>query len=262
MIMTLHINCFFEGGVPQPHNISLVSDKDYFTWFEQVNFTATVTDVWGDPISGLTVGLYDVSYGRILNMVDNGDGTYSGSVDYSWKNVNSVFAKIDDLSSEIISVQYYEYYNEGDNTNYVTVGSGATFTSNGTYITATSNSGEKYATINASMLVFMDWEFSFEIAENGVNEDFQWQMANKTVYGTSEYLKAGSNTYYFDAPTPLKGKRVAIRYSYMTSKIGVYIDDVLMANATKSLYPDTIGWFMNANGTQYYKNIEIKKLGS
>ena len=261
--MTLHINCFFEGGVPQPQNISLVSDKDYFTWFEPVNFTATVTDVWGDPISGLTVSLYGVSYGRIGNMVDNGDGTYSGSVDYSWRNEEGVFAKIDDLSSEIISVQYYEYYNEGDNTNYVTVGSGATFTSNGTYITATSNSGEKYANINAYMLVFGDWEFSFEIAENGVNEDFQWQINNKTIYGTSEYLKAKGQFYYFTAPTPLKGKKVAIRYIYLESTIEVYIDDVLMTSTRITpLYPDSIGWFMNANGTQYYKNIVIKMLGS
>ena len=237
-------------------SLALSSNKSILSYADSDSCTLTATYT-GASVTGKTVKLYKASDdSEITTMTDNNDGTYTATYNSAGVGDISFYAKVGTLVSETYEVIDGKYYNDGTHVRNVTVDSGATFSTNGSYITASSSSGEKYAKINIG--ASGDWEFSFKIAENGTNGEFQWQINNNATYGAGGYAKINGNYYNFTAPTPMKDRTVAIRYQ--NGVLGVYIDNTLMASASASITLSNFGFYMNQGRTQYYKDILLKPL--
>lgn len=91
-------------------SISLSSDKNIVSLYDNEEFTLTTTvlDENGNRIRGETVNLYcndNGSFELVNSMIDNNDGTYELTINSNGLGDRKFYAKIDTLSSDIITIE-------------------------------------------------------------------------------------------------------------------------------------------------------------
>ena len=156
----------------------------------------------------------------------------------------------------------------GINTNAFIIPSSTTFTSDGLKITATTNtSGEKIVYFDHTFDNSDNWVFETEVAKIG-----QYQVMAVVWNDTSFY---GANTFQVNYLSDRWYSNMEdTAYTYHTPRIGdkfivrrengvtsTYLNDDLIQSKTishKSTFK--IGYFINFDRIQYYKNIKIKRL--
>ena len=156
----------------------------------------------------------------------------------------------------------------GINTNAFIIPSSTTFTSDGLKITATTNtSDEKIVYFDHTFDNSDNWVFETEVAAIG-----RYQMMAVVWNDTSFY---GANTFQVNYISDRWYSEMdGISYTYHTPRIGdkftvrrengvtsIYLNDDLIQSKTishKSTFK--IGYFINYDRIQYYKNIKIKRL--
>ena len=157
----------------------------------------------------------------------------------------------------------------GINVNAFTVPSDTTFTSDGTKITATtSTSGEKLVYFDHTFSNNDNWLFETELAQLGVSQSFSIVWNDSSFYGGQEKTTGQTlinNAYSNMGTNQNKSHTFAVGDKYkIVRQSGVttaYINDESIQSKTVSHKTSfKVGYFINQNRTQYYKNIKVKLL--
>lgn len=165
------------------------------------------------------------------------------------------------LVSEIYAIEDCWYANDGSSVGSLEIGSGAICTSNGSYITLTTNtSGEKDVKLPVNLTG--DWEFTTDLAELGINQDLtfkvgsgnQWGAADHAVNRITVNLGNGSNYY-----TKTISKGDTMKITYVNGSMSVYWNKEYLTSRSVSV-SGKMGYYQITGRTQYIKNIKIKPL--
>lgn len=280
-IGTLSLKAVFEGTdnfkncesssitvtvvAPSYDGVEITSDKSILSYYDSDSAVLTAQLLDGSSsasVSGVNIGIYQDNV--LVDTVTTGN---DGSATYTYNSQgigDTVFeAKVGSLSSETYTVEDCIFY--GLNTNAFTIPSNTTFSSNGQYITATTNTiGEKLVTLNHTLANEDNWVFENEVAYKGESEQlFAIIWNDNTYYGGAGY---GENyVYSYMGSQTKKTHTVAIGDKFTVRRengtTSVYINGDLIESKTvshKSTFK--VGYFINKGRAQYYKNIKIKPL--
>ena len=160
-----------------------------------------------------------------------------------------------------IYVQDSWYYNDGSSVSSLEIGSGAICTSNGSYITLTTNtSGEK--DVKLPVTLTGDWEFTTDIAELGTNQDLTFKVGSGSQWGAVDHsanritvnLGNGSNYY-----TKTISKGDTLKVTYINGTMSVYWNDEYLTSRTVSI-SGKMGYYQVNGRTYHIKNIKLKPL--
>lgn len=253
-----------SGSTPVVTSVSLSSDKSVLSAYdsESAVLSATVLDQSSNPMSGETVTFYKGST-SIGTATTNSSGIATKSYSATGSGDVTFKATCESIDSSTITVEDCIFY--GLNTNAFTIPSSTTFSSNGTYITAsTSTNGEKIVTLNHTLANADNWVFENEVAYTGTSEQLLAIIWNdSTYYGGHGY---GENyVYSYMGSQTKKTHTVALGDKFIVRRengtTSVYINDELIESKTVSHKSSfKVGYFINKGRTQYYKNIKLKAL--
>ena len=243
--------------------IELTSDKSILSYYdsETATLTATVREN-GVVVSGKTVEFFKGS-SSLGTATTNSSGIATKSYSSTGAGDVTFKATCESIDSSTITVEDCIFY--GLNTNAFTIPSSTTFSSNGTYITAsTSTSSEKIVTLNHTLANADNWVFENEVAYTGTSEQLLAIIWNdSTYYGGHGY---GENyVYSYMGSQTKKTHTVALGDKFIVRRengtTSVYINDELIESKTVSHKSSfKVGYFINKGRTQYYKNIKLKPL--
>ena len=239
----------------------LTANKQTISYYDSETSTLTATYVEG---TGAIVELYDASDDTLIaTMNDEGDGTYTYTYTSTGAGDISFYAKVGSLVSETCVIEDCLFY--GINVNAFTVPSSTTFTSDGTKITATTSaSSEKVVYFNHTFSNTDDWLFETELAQTSSPQGMGIVWNDNSFYG-GEYPSTN------EAYSTMTGTAVRVSHTFsagdkfkVVRQNGVttaYINNESIQSLTTSHKTSfKIGYFINKNRTQYYKNIKIKLL--
>lgn len=244
----------------QALTLSLSANKNVLSYFDSE--TATLTAVYSGG-SGATIELYNAATSvKIGNFTDAGNGNYTYSYSSAGTGDISLMAKIGTLESSSVSIEDCIFY--GINTNAFTIPSNATFTSDGSKITATTNtSGEKLVQFNHDFNQSDDFLYEVEYAEIGSYQGIAMCINNCDYYG-GQYPNSSSAFASFGSDVRVSHSfAIGDKYKFIKQNgtTYAYINDTLIKSAEVSYNSTfTVGFYINRNRTQYYKNIKIKPI--
>lgn len=266
-IVTSNGGVLYQKQSPTPtptvSSVSLASDKSILSAYhsESATLSATVSDSNNSAVSGVTVEFFNGST-SLGTSTTNSNGVATKSYSATGSGDVSLTATSSNVSSTAITVEDCLFY--GIDTTAFTIPSNTTFTSDGTKITATTNtSNEKIVYFNHIFSNNDNWLFETEIAQLGTVQSMAVVWNDNTYYGGEGnnanyvYSYMGSQTKWTYEPSVGDVFKV-VRENGDTS---VYFANHLIETKTinhKSSFK--IGYFINRNRTQYYKNIKIKAL--
>ena len=151
------------------------------------------------------------------------------------------------------------YWNDGSSVTGLEIDSGVSCTSNGDYITITTNtSGEKFVRVPVS--VNGNWEYSVELAKLGTTQHMTF-VFNTTYWGAEDDSAvavnlANSTTRYNHTPSV----NDIIKVKYLNGVITTYINDTQLKTKSASISNTKHGFFTNNGRVQNIKNIKVKAL--
>ena len=256
------INGSYIRNITAEYLIGLTAEKTIVSYANNETIQVHATYYNG---SGATMGLYNADTNtKIGDFTDNGDGTYTCIYESTGAGDVNLIAKVGTTTSPTLTIEDCLFY--GIDTTKFTIPSDATFTSDGSKITATtSTSGEK--------LVYFDYEFNqndnflfeSEVAELGVSQVVGMCWNDVDYYGgqysdtNRAYAHLTNNDAWITHTFAVGDKYRVVRQGNTTS---AYINDDLISSNTSSSYKSTfkVGFFINPSRTQHYKNIKIKLL--
>ena len=253
-------------STPVPTSMTVSSSKDILSYYdsESATLTALVKDQNGSPMSGQTVtmGVYHGStLVETLSVSDVGDGSYTAS--YSSKGSGDLSINVECMNLlETYSVEDCLYWNDGSSVGSLEVGSNVSCTSNGEYITITTNtSGEKDVKIPVTLTG--DWEFETTLAENmpigsqltfKVGTGQQWGAFNPDNTITVKL----SSSQNFNKTVQ---KDMAYKITYINGVMAVYWNNEQLTSKSLTLSSGVkMGYYTNNGRYQYIKNIKLKAL--
>lgn len=189
------------------------------------------------------------------------DSSGIATVSYYGKGAGDIYIK----ASCMFVFKRYDVHDclwgtDGSSVGSLEVGSGVSCTSNGDYITITTNtSGEKYVKLPVNLP--SEFEFTTEIAENGNINYIAWQIHNGQYYGYG----AGTN-----GAVRISGSSVNNNYSWtkghilkiirQNGTVSVYYDNTLLTSNNIDFTGYDIGFYTNQGRVQHLKNIMLKPL--
>ncbi len=170
------------------------------------------------------------------------------------------------LVSEIYSIEDCMFY--GINTNAFIIPSSTTFTSDGSKITAKTNtSGEKIVYFDHTFSNSDNWLFETELAQIGIYQSMAIVWNDNSFYGANSFETTFTSSNWYSEMNgrstlshyPTAGDKYIVRRE--NGVTSTYLNDDLIQSKTishKSTFK--IGYFINPDRIQYYKNIKIKRL--
>lgn len=269
---TLSINAVFEGtdnfnrassnnvSIEVNDYIDLTSDKDILSYVDGDEAVLTATLYSPDKIDKTVTfevrKQSDDSLIETLTAVTDNSGI--ATVGYTSKHANLLNIKaISGSLSDVTQIDDLLYYNNGDHVTGMTIDNGVSCTSNGSYITITTNTNsEKYVKIPIS--IDGDWEYSIRLAKRGTSADIQWQINNNSHYGSIAYARI-NGTYQYFTISPAVGDVLTIQ-----QKNGAV--NILYNNTQQVSFPNTnitlsnCGFYINPNRTIHVNEIKIRQL--
>ena len=262
-VMTLdHIGVELIAG----NQILSYADEQQTAGSQYATVRFTAYDAEDTVIPNLALD-FKVGTGAVTTVTTDSDGRY----EYTYHSqgigdVEIVASKTVDgiLVSKTYSIEdCWEYY-DGSSVTGLSIDSGVSCTSNGSYITITKNtSGERYVYLSKTLANSDNWEFSVEIAQLGTEQTLAVGFNNATFYGgTSE-----NDTKYFSAMGSMVSKNKTpsvgdvykvIRENGVTT---VMINDETIDSKTVSHNTSfKCGFYTNNGRIQNVKNIKLKPL--
>ena len=247
----------------------LTSDKSVLSYADSDSCVLTATYT-GSTVAGHTVKLYDASDdSEVATMVDNGDGTYSAT--YVSQGVGDIgfYAVSGNFVSEIFAIEDIAYYNSGDHITGLVNPSSADVSTNGTYITITTNTnGEKW--VYPSLDFTTNDNFSIEAEYGGVGttqfltlfiKDPSYNYAYVVFNDSGVYGRIFNNSGNISkSMTPQAGDKLKLEHNNGTTTI--YVNDVSLYSKSGSYGSGTfhLGFYTNNGRVQTIKNIKIRRL--
>ena len=166
---------------------------------------------------------------------------------------------------ETFVVQDCHYWNDGSRVSDLEIGTGVSCTSNGDYVTITTDtSGEKYVWIPVTLANSDNWVYEVEIADTGtlqsvaINYDNSDKWAGHSINGSQWFANSGTNDTYTQA-YQVGDKLTIIRENGVDKAI--LNDNIIISNRTAS-HNSTfkVGFYTNNGRVQKIKNIKLKAL--
>ena len=169
---------------------------------------------------------------------------------------------------ETYEVQDCHYWNDGSSVTGLEIGTGVSCTSNGDYITITTNtSGEKQVWVPVTLANSDNWIYEVEIADTvtgstnqpiAINYDNASKWAGHSVGTNQWFANSGVNDTYAQA-YQVGDKLTIIRENGVDKAI--LNDNIIISNRTAS-HNSTfkVGFYTNNGRTQKVKNIKLKAL--
>ena len=250
-----------QGSVTK--TLTLTSDKSILSFYdsESAVLSATYTEN-GSPVENVTVEFFKGST-SLGTASTNSNGVATKSYSSAGVGDVSFTASVGSLVSETYVVEDCLFY--GINTSAFIIPSNTTFTSDGTKITATTNtSGEKLVYFDHTFSNNDNWIFETEVAQIGTdqsiavvwNDNSFWggQTRNeiRQVYSTME----GEQSLW---ETVEVGKKFIITRENGVTTVS-FNDKTVQSKTISHKSSFKVGYFINKNRVQYYKNIKIKAL--
>ena len=258
-----------------PESLSLTSDKSILSYndTESAILTATVTGSDSNPYSGATVimrayKVSDDSFVDALTVVDNGDGTYSGT--YVSGGVGDIYIKAEcNLVSKRYAIQDCNYANDltsSDGHWTIPSSANASYSSNGMKL-----QGSSWSDCFLNIEITKPSSIEYDITDYGgdvkyqnylwdsnkANRRFHMWFNNSSSLTIFDYYNSSANSINYTIPT---GSHIKVNVK--ADSLELYVDDVL--KITKSNYTmDSTFIFGLATGTSRsttYKNLKIKPL--
>ena len=237
-------------------SIPLSANKSILSYYDSESATLTATYE-----TGATMELYNAdTMTKIGNFTEN-NGTYTYTYNSTGDGNINLLAKVGSEMSDPITIEDCLFY--GINTNAFTIPSDTTFSSDGTKITATTNtSGEKIVYFNHDFNQDDNFIYEVEVAQLGTVQSMAMVWNNTSYYGGQSntnsgvaFAYMGSNVNY-NHNWQVGDKYRVEREDELTS---VYVNNEQITSQSKS-YSSTfkVGFYINRSRTQYYKNIKIK----
>ena len=248
------------SNVPVPV-ISLAVSSASVSYGTSVTLTATVT-LSGSAVSGETVTFKDGST-SLGTASTNSSGIATKSYASTGSGDVSFTAECSSIVSETYTIEDCLFY--GIDTTAFNIPSNTTFTSDGSKITATtSTTGEKIVYYNHSFSNSDNWLFETEVAQLGTTQSIAMVWNDNTFYG-GEHTDYANNVYSYMQSSTRKSHTVAVGDKFRVTResgvTSVYINNEEIDSKTISHKTSfKVGYFINRNRTQYYKNIKIKSL--
>ena len=154
-----------------------------------------------------------------------------------------------------------KYWNDGTSVGSLEIGSGAICTSNGSYITLTTNtSGEK--DVKLPVTLTGDWEFTTDIAELGTNQDLTFKVGSGSQWGAVDHsanritVNLGNGLNYY---TKTISKDDTLKVTYVNGSMSVYWNDEYLTSRTVSI-SGKMGYYQMSGRIAHIKNIKLKPL--
>ena len=246
--------------VSSSQTIALATNKNILSYYDSESATLTAT-LTGGTISNQTVTFYKGST-SLGTATTNDSGVATKTYSSTGAGDVSFTASANGNTSEAVTVEDCLFY--GINTNAFTIPSNTTFSSDGAKITATTNtSGEKEVFFNHNFSSSDDFEYEVEIAAIGVSQYCGLLWNTSTYYGGHQN---GQNKAYAHMNNDTEIAHTwAVGDKYKVVKQGstttAYINTTTIKSSSTSYSSNyKVGFFINRNRTQYYKNIKIKLL--
>lgn len=167
------------------------------------------------------------------------------------------------VSETFVIEDCWEYY-DGSSVTGLSIDSGVSCTSNGSYITISKNtSGERYVYLSKTLANSDNWEYSVELAQLGTGQSLAVGFNNVSFYGGT----SSNDTQYFSymGSNVTKNKTASVGDVYKVIRENgvttVKINDEIIDSKTVSHNTSfKCGFYTNNGRTQHIKNIKLKPL--
>ena len=234
---------------------------------ETTTITAIVFDSNDIPLSEQLVVFKNNS--TVLDTVttnSNGIAEYQ----YSSQGVGNVTITIEcEGISENIEIEDCQYYNDGSSVGSLEVGSDVSCTSNGEYITITTNSsGEK--DVRLPITLSGNWELETTIAAKGTNQDATFKIGNSSQWGAAIIddniftINLGNAMAYSDKNTHEYQVSPQVndifKIIYIDGVLSVFLNNKCLQSGVCNISGEQIGYYTNSGRVQHLKNIKFKQL--
>lgn len=251
-----------DGGTIYQKPLTLTADKTIIQKTETSTIIATLKDN-NTALTSKTLS-YEIKHGSttIASGTKTTNSQGQATIQYTGTGVGdvSVIVSYGSLLQEAFIVQDCHYWNDGSRVSDLEIGSNVSCTSNGSYITITTNtSGEKYVRIPVT--VSNNWEFSSEIAELGNYQHITFISETNRYWGVVD--DDGAVVNLNDSATRYS-HTVAVgdifKLKYVNGVLTTYINDKQLKTKTVSLSSMKHGFYTNNGRIQKIKNIKVKAL--
>lgn len=233
----------------------------------QTGDTDTITAILsnnGIPVTGETL-TYEIKHGSTI--IDSGTDTTDSNgqitISYTGTGVGdvSVIVSYGSLLQETFVVQDCHYWNDGSSVTGLEIGTGVSCTSNGDYITITTDtSGEKDVKIPVTLTG--NWEFETELADLGTTNDMTFKVGSGQQWGATSssrdnvLINFGGTTQYF---TKTINVGSVLKITYNNGTMTAYWNNDQLTSETVTV-SGKMGYYTNSGRVQKIKNIKLKAL--
>lgn len=258
------VNAFKELKIKTFHSydLSVTASEDAISSGVTMSLTATLTDN-NVPVTGKRLS-YQIKHDNMV--ISSGSDTTDNNgqipIHYTGTGIGDVDIIISygNLVQKTYKIEDCYYYNDGSRVSDLEIDSGVSCTTNGNYITITTNiNGEKY--VRVPVAVSGNWEFSSEIASIGYFQHITFIFNNNSYWGSINNSAVVINlndsiTQY--SHTPSVGDIFKIKY--VNGVLSTYINDTQLKTKTVSLSNIKYGFYTNNGRIQHLRNIKVKAL--
>ena len=216
--------------------------------------------------------IYDDSLIETLYGTTNAVGV--ATVSYFGKDTGDINIKANHhmILSETYEICDARWHNNGSSINGLSSQNGVSTTSDGEWITITTNtSGEKYVLTPISFDGNDNWEFSCKCKTSSFNSQaLGWQLANENSYtlfdnryfavasANSIYSRLGGSGQSFDISI---SDNDIVRVQRVDGYWKIYVNDTLVQSVSHTWSGNkTISFYTNQNRVQHLKELVIKQL--
>ena len=171
------------------------------------------------------------------------------------------------LLQETYVVEDCWYFNDGSSVTGLEIGTGVSCTSNGDYITITTNtSGEKYVWIPVTLANSDNWIYEVEIADTvtgstnqpiAITYDDSSKWAGHSIGANQWFANSGVNDTYIQAYQVGDVLRITRENGYDKAEVNTHQFSNRQVTHNNSF---KVGFYTNNGRTQKIKNIKLKAL--
>lgn len=246
-----------ENDISTP-KIKLSADKNILSYAD--NESCTITAIYqGETVSRQTV-VFKNGETVLATKTTNSNGV--ATYEYESQGIGNITITAECMNlQKTFTIEDCKYFNDGSSVGLLEVGSGVTCTSNGEYITITTNSsGEK--DVKVPITLSGDWEFKTTIGAKGTTQDATFKIDTTGQWGTIVIddnifaINLGDGTQQYTQTIQVGD---TFKVNYVNGELSVFLNNNLITSKVCNI-SGKIGYYTNNGRVQHIKNIKLKPL--